>query len=190
MIAELLERRKGEGIERLAAAAIRQQLDQAFRLPDGQGLQHRGVDEAEDRGVRADAESERRDRREREARALSKDTTGVPHVPGELFDQAGPANIAALVLHLIEAAELEAGPPARVRLAHARPHVVRDLALDVIAQLGVELRFQATPAEQPRPPGHDASPSAVLMIKPIASVSRRQLSASVAMWVRPFRVSR
>src|SRR6185436_5973823 len=176
---ELLERRKGEGVERLAAPAVREQLDQAFGLPHGQGLQHRRIDQAEDGGIRADAESQRGDRGDREAGALPEDAGGVPDVLDKVLEEARAAHVAALLLHLIEAAELEAGAPARAGLVHARPHVVGDLTLEMIAKLGVELRFETTPADQPRPPGHDASPSAALMIKPIASVSRRQLSASV-----------
>jgi hypothetical protein len=57
----------GEGIERLASAWIRQQLDQSFRLAHRQRLQEGRIDEAENRRVRADTQGQRRHRGERKA---------------------------------------------------------------------------------------------------------------------------
>ena len=114
---------------------------------------------------------------------------GVADILEKVFDQPRAARVAALFLDLVQPAELDARAPARLRLAHPCLHVVGDLALDMIAKLGVELRFHAAPPDQSPPPAHGASPSADFRMKPMASVSRRQLSASLAMCARPFRVS-
>src|SRR4029453_3460160 len=53
----------------LGKAVVRPDDDaQGVRMGDGQGTQERGVDEAEDCGVRADADGQRQDDGEREGR--------------------------------------------------------------------------------------------------------------------------
>jgi hypothetical protein len=50
------------------------------RIAVGQGAQHDGIHDAENRGVRADAERERQDRDERERRLPDQGPRSVPHV--------------------------------------------------------------------------------------------------------------
>jgi len=64
-----------------------------------------------------------------------------------------------------------------------------DLAVQVIAQLGVEIPLGIAAAREAVPEAHDSSPS-WLRISPTASVSRCQLAVSDSSSARPRAVSR
>ena len=61
--------------------------------------------------------------------------------------------------------------------------------IEVIAELDIELRLERIAIEDATPPGHDASPFAVLRIAAIAPVRRSQLADSASRCARPFFVS-
>ena len=115
---------------------------------------------------------------------------GVPDIAHDVFDPPHAAHIAAHLLDVLEAAELEAGAPPRLPFRQARPDVLGHLALDVVAQLAVQLSFELVTVPQPPPPAHRVPPSAVPRIRPTASASRAQLSVCSCSRARPFGVSR
>ena len=158
-------------------------------------MEHDRVQHPEHRGAGADADGQRNRGEHRNTRAtvLELPPQGVPQVAPEILQPPRAAGVPAQLLHLVEAAELEARPTARFPRGHAGPDVVGHLPLDVVAQLGVELGFR--PLAMPQPPEHSspahrAPPPAVPRISPTASASRAQLSASACNCARPLAVSR
>jgi len=67
-------------------------IDEAVPVGDGQPLQQRGVDQAEDRGVRADAEREREDGRDGKSRLFAQHPRRVAYVVPEIREQAPPVH--------------------------------------------------------------------------------------------------
>ena len=160
------------------------------------GLVHRkraqdeGVHYREDRGVRADPERERCDRDEREGLALAQAAPPVAQVLQEVGDETRATRVAAALFRSFDAAELEAGAPSSLGLGHPARDEVRDLSLEVVPELGVELPFQPAAVPQAAQPRHGAStPASAVRIAPIASVRRFQLACSALRWPRPLAVS-
>ena len=169
--------------------------DEALLLRERKGLEHDGVQHPEHRGARADADGQCGNGEPRDSRAtvLELAAQGVPQVAPEVLDPSRSADVAAHLLDLIEAAELETRPPARLARGHPGPDVVGHLPLDVVAQLGIELVFYSVAIPQPPqhlPPAHRAPPPAVPRIRPTASASRAQLSVSSWSCARPLGVRR
>ena len=163
---------------------------EADGLAHGQGAQDQAVHEREDRGVGADAQGQRQDRDEGEGRAAAQDADAVREVLAEVLEKTRAPSVAALLLHLLDTPELDARAAAGLGLGEAGAHVVGRLALDVVAQLGVELGLEAAAAEEPAEEAHHAPPSRVARMRPTASVSRRHSSSSTPRRVRPFPVRR
>ena len=98
--------------------------------------------------------------------------------------------VAARVLHLVQAAELEPRQPPRLALVEAAGGVIGGEAIEMVAQLGVELALVPI-ARAPAPPrAHSAPPSTVLRICRIASASRAQFAVSSFNCARPVVVNR
>ena len=110
-------------------------VNQTVRVAVGQRLQEHGVHGAEDRCVRADAEGQRQDGNRRKARSLDKHPQAVARVLNEGFYEVYAPSVAALFLHLIEAAEFEAGTPRGLLTREPRLDIFLDLVLDMSVQL-------------------------------------------------------
>jgi hypothetical protein len=76
------------------------------------------------------------------------------------MDQSQTTRVAAGLLDLLQPPEVDQGAPARGIGRQAGVDVRRNVALDVVAQLGVERPVEFIPAPQPLPPGHAVPPSA------------------------------
>jgi len=113
-----------------------------------QRAQEQGVDQAEDRGVGADAERQRKRRDEREDRARYQHPGRVPQVTSEVFHMTGPAHIAAPFLDLGHTAESAQSGMAGLARGHARRDVLRDELIEMEGQLGRELCLDLGPPEQ------------------------------------------
>ena len=166
------------------------QAHEADGVAHGQRSQDQAVHERVDRGVGADAQGQGQDRHQGEGRAAAQDADAVRQVLAEVLEEARAARVPALLLHLLEAPELDPRAAAGLGLAEAGPHVVGRLALEVVAQLRVELGLEATAAEEAAQEAHHAPPSRVARMRPTASESRRHSSSSTPRRVRPFPVSR
>ncbi len=97
LVPHVLEVRDGEAHLRHLLGPLGQE-HQPLRLRVGQRPQQDGVDHAEDRGVGADPERERRDRDEREARRLPERARGEANVPPELFHWVPRGSVSGMVL--------------------------------------------------------------------------------------------
>ena len=73
-----------------AAHIARAQQHKLLRLLDGQRAQHHGVHQAEDGGVGADAERERQQRHEGDARAAEHRAQSIEHILQKPFEPAPP----------------------------------------------------------------------------------------------------
>src|SRR5580698_5968315 len=101
--------------------------------------QYRSVDHGEDGGVRADAESERENRDEAEARRAAQRAQAEACVGDEMLEPGNVARVAAFFRAFRYAAELKQSAPASFVARDALRHVEMRLLLDVVAQLVVEV---------------------------------------------------
>jgi hypothetical protein len=97
----------------------------------------------------------------------------------EFFNQAHGTNLTAHFLHLLNSAELDVGHPAGIHFVHARPHVLNELPLDMVAQFGIEFGLETALAKQSLPPTHRASPRAASQTMRMALISQDNLIASL-----------
>src|SRR6476620_4877148 len=144
------------------------QRDEPMGFRIWQRTQEHRVDEAEDRGVRSDAEREREHGDRREARALPKRAQRVSSVLQRALDQADAARVTALLAALIDAAKLTKRREPRVFGRHAGGQVRLNLTVEVIADFLVHFLFDApAPQErarlkpQPSYPLHSSYPIAI-----------------------------
>ena len=196
MIAEPLEAR----IRRAAAAAGLPagvvDEEQSLRIFDRQRLDQHGVDQAEDRRVGADPESERQQGHERERRRPAQEPECVADVAAQLVEQPQADGVAAFLLARRNAAELGERTPAGFLLRHAAPAQIRLIELEVGPHLVLHLtlEFSAPAADsKPRPDARDEthrSSGIASSANPIASESRRQYAVSSLSRRRPAAVRR
>ena len=137
--------------------------DEAVLLRKRQGLEHDGIEDAEHRRAGADAQGQGGDGEHGDARAAARELPSqrVPQVASEVVEPPCAADVAAQLLDLVEAAELEARAPARLVLRQPRPKVVGHLSLDMVAQLAVQLAFEPVTVTEAPPPAHRAPSSTV-----------------------------
>ena len=103
----------------------------------GQRPQQHRIDDAEDRGVRADAECERQHREGRERTRASHGAEGVAHVLCELFERHPPPGVAAGLAQQQFIAKAAAGRRARLFRARA------GTAMLLLAQFAMQPHFFA-----------------------------------------------
>src|SRR5204863_9220599 len=98
-------------------------------------------------------------------------------------------SVDAVLFYLVEPSKRQPDLAANVGFRLSSADAIRDLALDVVAKLGVEFALERASPEHAAPPGHRAPPAG-LRISSIASVNRSQLAASSFSCFRPLRVRR
>ena len=207
---ELHRRRRRECLHRLDAvdevagrdaAAVAPQIlvqrDDSLRRRERQRLQHDRLDGAEDRGSRADAESERDDSGEREPGAAKQLPDGEGDVLPQFGHVLGPSHLVVPLLSErpapgvdpIDVAEAPDRFLARCVRAHPALDELADAHLDVEGELGVDLVVDARPPEpraQPLAEGHDEGRST--LETPAENLAHSAVSA--ASWRRPLAVTR
>ena len=160
--------------------------------------EHQPIDDAEHRGVRADAECERGDDGEREARTRAQSATSVAQIAHRVLEQMHAARISRFFFHAIEAAEGEARAPRGFVDRDPRAHVLRGFALEMKSELVVELalhfcapenRAQAIAHVAPEVGQQVRAAHRMSRTRRTATVRRRHASVSVSSWLRPVRVS-
>ena len=139
---------------------------------------HHGVDDAEHRGVGADAERQRDDRDGREARRSAQATRGIAHILPDGFHGALPATPAHLRLRRPDASDLDTRRSLGSLARHSGAHFFVDGQLQVVPQLVVELLLDRFPVEersdsaaQRAPHAHDVMPPADARSPPRAAAS-------------------
>ena len=109
--------------------------------------------DAEDRGGRADTQSQRQDDDGGEARAASCGPGRIGEILSELVDEIQPVRLTNLFLVPLNAAERAQRRGAGVARTHAAPDVLGGLSLHVELQLVIELASHAASKHQ-RPEAH------------------------------------
>ena len=172
------------------AAVAGRDMDHPLRGVDGQAPRRQRIEHREELRGDAHPESQHEDGDDRERRPAGEQAHREPQVLPGLVQPPRAARVAALLLDVVEAAELDPRAPARLVLGQAGPHVLGRLPLDMVAQLAVQLAFEPVAVPEAPPPAHRAPPPAVPRIRPTASASRAQLSVCSCSRARPFGVSR
>ena len=122
----------------LVARPLLPQDDQLVAALVGQRLEEHAVDDAEDRGVGADAERHRQDDDEREAWRLEERACPVAHVLHERLGGAHEPRVADVIFHTADVAERGDRRAARLIARHAGADVLVGLHVEVEAHFGVE----------------------------------------------------
>src|SRR5258708_10435968 len=130
VVAKVLEQRIGDGIW---FAFWRDSGD--MHEPRGflywKGPQHNRIDQAEDGGVRADAERERQHRHREEAGTPAERPRGAAEIFPEVFEPAA-AHVAAILLDLFASAEFQALTTPRLVRFDARSDGIPHQAFEVV----------------------------------------------------------
>ncbi|HKX28354.1 MAG TPA: hypothetical protein VJ302_11700 [Blastocatellia bacterium] len=111
---------------------------QSIRLAIRQRLQDGGIDDAEDRGSRANPERESQDGNQREPRCLHQPARAVAQVLPHLFQQTDPALVTARLFSPFDSAKA----PERGQARLLRAHSAREVPLDLSLQMELHLCFQ------------------------------------------------
>src|ERR1019366_6369642 len=106
------------------------------------------------------------------------------HVRPDVGERGRATDVAARLFDLVEPARRQPDLTPHVGLRLSSADAFCSVALDVVAQLGVELALERASPEHAAPPGHRAPPAG-LRIWPIASVNRTQLAACSFSSLRP-----
>ena len=150
---------------------------QRLRIPNGQGVEQNGVDQAEDGCRTSDAECQRQYRDGGEARRLAQAAGGNTDVLPDAVDDRFPADVSDFFPHDRGRPERYASGPSRRLMAHPASNPVLDSAFEKVLQLSVQLTIAAAGPTQclcrsdeaPDPRPHN-SPSEALRILAIAVV--------------------
>ena len=196
VIAEPLEARIGRAAAAAGLPAGVVDEEQSLRVVDRQRLDQHGVDQAEDRRVGADPESERQQGHQRERRRPPQQPEGVADVAAQLVDQPQADGVAAFLLARVHAAELGERTPAGFLVRHTLPPQIRLIELEMDPHLVLHLTLEVSaPAagSKPRPDARDethTSSGTASSANPIASENRRQYAVSSLSRRRPAAVRR
>ena len=187
--ADLQDLVAGRGHARLPRLAVaRPEHDEPRRLGVRKGRDERGVEDREDRGVRADAERERRDRDDREPRAAPEHAEGVAEILPEGFEPRAGARLAHGLLDLRDAPEIDPRLAARLLGAHPGGLVLVGEHLDRRGDLVLEVPLDAPPPEDIAREAADSSREAHGYVdsraSPIAAATRphSRVSAASCFW--------
>src|SRR5262249_38537184 len=111
---------------------------QPLRLPVWQRTQQQRIDDAENRGVRANAQRQRQDRNRREAEILQQHSRAVAQVLPDVFNPPHTTGVTAPLLRLFHSAEsLESRIP-RLFRAHSQADILLNLLIQVAPQFIVQ----------------------------------------------------
>ena len=122
----------------------------SLRVAHRQRAQHQRVDQAEDRGVGADAQRQREHDDQREPAIPGEHPDGVADVAPDLVEPAAVPRGADAFLGLLDAAKLEQREPARLAGDIAVAHLVGRRRVDEPLKLVIELPLGASRPKQPR----------------------------------------
>src|SRR5215469_17318453 len=128
--------------------------DELFRVCIRQRHEQNSIHQAEDGGVRADAESQGENSNSRESRVFAECAQAETQILGEAVGEVDATRVAAFLLGALDGAKLDARPPPRFLEWHAAAHQIFGARLDVKAQLRIHLAFHAWTMDdcaRPRP---------------------------------------
>src|SRR6185437_11571915 len=116
-------------------------LHQFLRTCHGKEPEHDSIDQAEDGGVRTDAQGQGENRNHGEAAILAENSHGVAKILPDGFHRGFPARRANLFLDCRHAAHLHARRSHGFVTAHSGAHLVLDGLVEIGAQFLVHIAF-------------------------------------------------
>src|SRR5215472_4790038 len=128
--------------------------DELFRAWIRQGYEQNSIHQAEDGGVRADAQSQRERSNKRERPVFAQHAQAETQILHEAVGEVDATRVAAFLLGALDGAKLDARPPQRFLAGHAATHQILGVRLDVEAQLRVQLALHPRTIDdcgRPRP---------------------------------------
>ena len=134
----------------LAAGVVDE--EQSIGASDRHPFEQDGVDEAEDRGICANAQRQRQHRDNREAWRAAQDATGIAQVVPPLVDQPQPKRLPALLDTGIRTAEICPGAASRLFGGEPAANEIRGVEVHVLAHLVARLIVESAAAAQRPPP--------------------------------------
>jgi hypothetical protein len=126
---------------RITARFPERQAHDFAGLRDRQRPKEHDIDEAKNRGVRADSERERQNRDGSEAGILAQHARAEAHILPQGFEPHAWARAANFFLHLFDSAHLDARGAPRFLLTHSLLHFFIRQHFGVRANLGVQFAF-------------------------------------------------
>ena len=150
-----------------------------------QRFQHNAIQQAEDRGIRANPQRERQDGHRRECRRPPQRAQTVAQILHELLQPFERPHLARLLRDPRRIAEFPARPVACFRLGNSR----LDQLIDALAQMRFDLLRHVSlhlPAA-PRVPAHDSAP---LIARVMPRIIRSNADTFWSSCFRPSRVIR
>jgi hypothetical protein len=143
------------GIRRAVAAAgltagivdEEQSIGASHRHP----FEQDGVDEAEDRGICANAQRQRQHRDNREAWRAAQDAPGIAQVVPPLVDEPQPNRLPTLLDTGVRTAEVCPGAASRLFGGEPAANEIRGVEVHVLAHLVARLIVESAATERPPP---------------------------------------
>jgi hypothetical protein len=138
LIVEIGERLRVGGIVLLALG----NGEDLFRMADGERAKEEGADQAEDDGIGADAEGERKNGNDRENGILTELPKAITSIREYGMERAAETLFADLFFYLLEAAEFDASGALRFVGGHAVAEIFvseeGEVGLDFVVEVGVD----------------------------------------------------
>ena len=168
---------------RISSGVGRPNIHQPFHVTKWEGMQKRGVYQAENGRVGADSQCNGEDRGGREARGFAQHAHAKAQILNQAVEQVDAAGFPALFLCAFYSAKLDARPPQRLLPRSATAHQILCERLDVEVQLRNHLPFHPRAPQQSAHPGYKPPPrlhtsstlarkiSGEAMLKPLGRVA-------------------
>src|ERR1700691_1193508 len=117
-----------------------------------QRIQQHSVDYREERGVRSNGKSKRQHSDSSKSRRPAQHAETVANILRQRFEKTHAPSVAAFFFNLLRCAEFQPRSPPRFLARHTRLHVLRNLLLEMKAQLVVQFTLDGIASKQrPQP---------------------------------------
>ena len=132
--------------------------DQLIGLGVRQRRQQNSIDQAENRGIRADAQRQRQHRNYGKARRSSQGASAVTQILRPSFQESHAPRVPAFFFGSLHSAKLQASLAQRFRARQAAADEILRAGFDVETEFGVHFGFHAGAQQRAAQPGMEAVP--------------------------------
>ena len=135
----------------IASVGVAESVE-AVRITNGKGAQHIGIEESKQRRIETERQRDDADHGDGECRRAEQAARRVAHIQHDGVEPGKTAPVAALLLHLREAAKLARGHASRIACVHACLQVFTRFHFEVKSQLLVQVPLGALREEESTQP--------------------------------------